>query len=318
MDTLPATADKRGTESLLILFGMILLMIVVSFVPASWFGIHPVAHTYAPLNLSSLGAIQEAGEDLDSDGIISWKEFVAGSLDITPEESTAFASTSTFSYDPREIASLNDPNNLTSSFSKNLYIASTALVQNGVTDPQSEQETINQLIKKEAEKIQPTTYTVSDVKSGSSDQAAALKTYGNAVAQILKSLITEQSVTDDLTSIGVFSDTRNETDLAPLIRNSAKTSEALQKLRNVSVPPSAVTLHVSILNSVGTFTNTLSDLSRAYDDPVRATLAVNHYSEDVVQVLQSFPKLAAFFKERNIAFSAKEAGYVYIVGYTGK
>jgi hypothetical protein len=315
MNALPSPENKKGTESLLILFGMILITALVSFAPASWFGVRPANHAYAPLNLDSLDAVQTAGEDSNGDGSISWKEFVAGSLNLSPD---SLSSTTTFSYDPREVASLNDPNNLTSSFSKNLYIASTALEQNGVTDSTSEQETINQLIKKEAEKVQPTTYTSADVKVGTSDSSASLKTYGNAVASILNGFITQQSIIDDIQSIGSFSDTKSEADLAALIRDSAKVSEALQKLRAVSVPPSAVATHVQALNNIGTFSNTLGDMSRAYDDPVRATLAFNRYSEDAVKALQTFPFLASFFKTKNITFGAKDSGYVYIVGYTGK
>ncbi|MEZ0208622.1 MAG: hypothetical protein ACAH17_00390, partial [Candidatus Paceibacterota bacterium] len=218
--------------------------------------------------------------------------------------------------DPREIASLNDPNNLTSSFSKNLYIASTALVQNGIDDPQSEQETINQLLKKEAEKVQPTTYTSQDVKLGTSDSSSSLKLYGNAVALILNGLITEQTITEDLMSVGKYTSTGNESDLAVLIRSSANLSEALQKLRLLSVPPSAVSIHIQILNTLGTFANTVTGLSHAYEDPVRATLAFNRYPNDAVAVLQSFPRLSAFFASKNITYTSKEAGYIYVVGYT--
>lgn len=309
--------DKNHT-SLLVLGGLLMLTAGVSFLPASRFGAQPVVHRYARLDLSAPGTLDQVAQDADNDGAVSWKEFIAGSLDIPATQAADQETTKGLASDPRTIAALNDPNNLTSSFSKNLYIASTVLQKNGVTDPANEQETINQLLKEEVSKLQPVTYTEGNVKVGTEDTATALKVYGNAVAKILDGFITEQSIVNDLTGLASFTESGDEADLAPLFISKTRVATALEKLLALRVPKSAVSAHVKVLNNIGTFSNTLNDLSRAYDDPVRATVALKRYPDDAVLALRTFPELSAFFKEKGLAFSAKEAGYVFIVGYTAK
>jgi hypothetical protein len=315
--TVPETLNRKS-EAVLLLVGVLLLTVGTSFLPASWFGIRQQVHTLPPLNLGSLNAIEASSQDTNNDGTISWKEYIAGSLNVPTDALNTVSSSATFSYDTRDMAALNDPNNLTSSFSKNLYIASTALEQNGVTDPQAEQDTVTQLIKTEAAKIKPTTYTASSVKIATSDTVSSLKIYGDAVATIMKGLVTVQSITDDMTSVASFTNSKDEADLVPVVKSTQRVQAALEKLLALPVPQSAVMIHVEILNRVGAYANVLNDLSRAYDDPIRATLAVGKYQDAAVQTLQIFPKLSQFFKEKSVTFSGKDAGYVYIVGYTGK
>src|SRR5207237_494695 len=158
-------------------------------------------------------------------------------------------------------------------FSKNLYIASTALEQNGVSDPQSDQQTVTQLIQKEASKIHPDSFTQKDIVIGTSDAQPALQKYGNSVAALFKGLITQETLTTYRTSIGTYTNSKNDIDLAPLVQSSVMDSNILEKLLALSVPPSLVPLHLQMLNNVGTFVNTVHDLSVASEDPVRATLA---------------------------------------------
>lgn len=309
--------DEKNYSSFLVLGTLLVLTIGVSLLPASWFGVRSVTQRYKPLDLSIPNAIDQVAQDTNRDGTVSWKEFVAGSLDI-PASEVGQDTAKDLQADPRSIAALNDPNNLTSSFSKNLYIASTVLQQNGVTDQKSEQETINQLVKEEATKVQPTTYTIANIKIGKDDSKAAVKAYGNAVASILNGFITEQSIVDDITALGNFTNSNDEADLASIFKSKSRVSLTLQKLLDLSVPPSAVVVHVQALNNIGTFSQTLNNLSKAFDDPMRATLAIKRYPDDAVTALHTFPQLAAFFKEKGVTFSEKDTGYVFVVGYTGK
>ena len=309
-------AGPRNPGAVLALGTLLVLTAGVSLLPASWFGIHPQAKRYPPLNLGTLDTVQIASQNFDPTSQPSWKSFIAGSLGV--QATTLQGASSSLQSDPREIANLNDPNNLTSSFSKNLYIASVALEQNGINDPAVDQQTVTQLIEQEATKIQKTTYSQNDIKVGKDDSASALKAYGNAMATTLIGFVTQKSMVDDLTSIGNFTNTNSEADLFAVAKHSQKVGGVLQKLLALAVPPSAVSIHLQVLNAVGTYGQTLQNLSRAYDDPVRATFAIKSYVDDTMNALRSFPNLASFFKSKNITFTSKDAGYVYIVGYTGE
>lgn len=304
---------EKITTPLFILTLLIVITLGTSVLPASWLGVHQTVRKYEPLNLGSLAQSEELAPDTDNDGTVSWKEYIAHSLNVQPESLSA---SSSIDVDPRAIASLNDPNNLTSSFTKNLYIASTAFRDNGIDDATLEQNTMNQLLAQEAKKVAPTSYTQSDVTVGSDDSKTALKIYGNSVASILHNLITEKSITDDLMSVANFAQTKNEGGLAPLMANEVKVNNALNALRALPVPKSATLVHVDVLNTLGTYANTLRALSGAYDDPMRATFAIKEYTQVTVGALRIVPQLGEFFNLKNIVFSSKESGHVYTVGYT--
>lgn len=306
----PENLPHRERQPLLIIGFLLLLTLGVSLLPASWLGVKKQVVQLPPIDLSTIGSNPEY--DLDSDGTLSWKEFVSSSLNLSEEV------TLDIEPDPRAIAALNDPNNLTSSFTKNLYIASVALKEQGITDPSVEEKAMFQLMAKEAEKLQPVVYTESSLKTSPDSSKAALKAYGNAVAPILSTLITEKSITEDLTSFTNFVESENEGDLLPLIKNRTRVQSSLKSLLAMTVPKDAAAQHLDMINRVSVFAETLESLSRAYDDPVRATLVINSYTKHAVEALQSRPLLEAFFTSKNVTFSSKEPGYLFTAGYTIK
>ena len=315
MDTPAAQQQKQTVGAPLLALGVLLLLTVgTSLIPASWIGLGSPKREYAPLNLSLAQDLKTLAQDTDNDGTISWKEYIAGSLGVSGT-STSMTDLET---DPRTIAALNDPNNLTASFTKNLYMASVALQQEGVNDPTTEQQIITKLIQGEQGKVEVKTYTQEDIKIGKDNSAYALKVYGNSVASILQGFITEQSITDDITGIGNFTNSKNEADLIAIVKSKKRIDSVMEKLLSVEVPSSAAPVHVDILNRIGKYDATLKDLTRAYDDPVRATFAIKSYADDAVSALQSIPYLAQFFEQKHAVFSLKDPGYLFMGSYTNK
>lgn len=307
----PAPFQEKTSAPLLLLGVLLLLTLGTSFLPASWFGIEKQVRRYEPLNLGTISQPENLATDTDNDGVISWKELVASSLSLSKEESNL-----QFETDPKGIAILNDPNNITASFTKNVYIASTALQQGGITDEASKEEVIKQLLAEESLKIAPKIYTSLDVLL-TQDDKAAMKKYGNEVASILKNLITEKTITEELTSLANYLQTADETSLAPLVTNSKRVDAAIQKLLKVQVPKSALPYHVIVLNKLSEQGNMLSNLSVVNTDAMRATAAIKNYQATTISTLRTYSILAEYFTLKNITFSSNESGYIYVVGYTG-
>lgn len=283
----------------------------MSILPASWFGIQPQAHQYAPLNLESISQPENVASDTNHDGTISWKEYVASSLNLSPD-----AASTSLQADPESIAALNDPNNLTGSFSKNLYIAANALNQSGITDEDSKQKVINDLMAKETSKITAKIYTSADVILVP-DSKTSMKDYGNGVASAMNKLITEKSIVQDLTSINGYLQTADATKLIPLQQNAVKVNSAIKKILALKVPSSAISSQVTVLNKLSEYEDTLLGLSVADTDALRATIAVKNYHDIVVNALRVYTVLGDYFDAKNITFSSSEPGYIFIVGYTG-
>ena len=305
--------EKPSASKPLIAIGILVgITILSAVIPAKWFGINPVVYKNQPLDLSAITSASEIAKDTNNDGSISWNEII----NQTFPESTSAESIKGAPVDEKVIEQLNDPNNLTSSFSKNLYVASAYINKNGGIDADSQQAVLDQLISQEASKIIPTTYTYKDIKIAPKEDKISIKTYGNSVAIILQEVITKKIMTDDFSSMNSFTQTKNESDLLPLVKNRDRVGGLIQKLLSISVPPSAISYHILALNRIALYKDTLDDISKANTDPVRAKLAIEKYTEMMVLVLRIPNQFSNYFDVQNIVFSSKEAGYMFTAGYT--
>lgn len=308
MDTL--TPQKN--LPLLFLGGLVLLTIATAFIPAKWFGIEPKSVTRARVDFSSISP-SDVAEDTNNDKAISWKELIESTLG--PTERSELEGKEA---DPKVIAELNDPNNLTASFSKNLYVASTYLSQDPNVTEEDKQDVINQLIQQEAAKITPTTYGFKDLNIASAESKASVTLYGNTVAKLLENLITEQSIAATAGAIETFLTTRDGKDLAAIETERVKVDAALKKLLAVSTPLSGAAYQAVAVNRVAAYRDTLYNLAQAGDDPIRATLFIEKYPDVLVSTLRIHNELSAYFESQNVTFLGKDPGYVFTIGYTLK
>ena len=125
-------------------------------------------------------------------------------------------------------------------------------------------------------------------------------------------------MTDDFEAIKDFLGTENKASLSVISKDAEKISAVINKLLSISVPPSATIYHLIALNQVVTYRDTLYNLSRASDDPLRARIALEKYPENIMATLYIYGDLAKYFDVNNVVFSAKEPGYMFTVGYTLK
>lgn len=312
MDTYPNPESSKIQAPLFTIGLLFVLTIGVSLLPSSWFGIKPAQKTYAKIDLSSI-SMEDIANDTDGDGSLSWKEIV--SVNMTNEETAALKGREP---DPKVIAALNDPNNLTASFSKNLYVASAYLTQNSVSDALSQQETLNQLMEEEAKKLAETSYGIKDLKVAPTEDKTSIKNYGNTVASILGNLITSQTTMDTIGSVQAYIETKDSAALPPLVAEYKRIDSKIEKMLALEVPLSAVTYHLLALNRLNSYRNLLYNLSQIVDDPLRASLSIDKYAQKVVATVKIYENFASYFSIKNIAFGSKEAGYVFVVGYTIK
>lgn len=306
------THNEKISGPLLGLGVLILLTIGALLLPASWFGVEPAKKTYSRVDLSDLN-LSDIANDGDADGSISWKELVTDSL--RPED---IAQLENQKPDASVIANLNDQNNLTASFSKNLYAASAYLAKNQLNDPLAEQEALNQLISLEAQKMIPRTYQLSDLNVVTSESKELMKKYGNSVASILQNIISEESLSGDVTSIQTYVETQDAEALEYIKRDAEKVSLQLRELERLSVPLSAATSHVLLLDRVSLYRDIIYNLSLAEEDPIRSALSIEKHPQAMANVLRMYSQFSTYFDGRGVVFSSKEPGYVFTVGYTFK
>lgn len=304
--------STQTSRSIAVLIIIVVLIVVSAIIPAKWLGKDTQVIQKPKLDLSAISSVQEVATDANNDGVITWKEVMSDTLHLS---TTTLQEIKSIPVDQKEVDALNDPNNLTSSFAKNIYLASAYLDKNGITDQASKDEIVAKLIQDEKAKIVTTVYTLRDINVAKTESKESVKAYGNSLGLIMENIITEKSAGDDMSSIQKYVTSKNASDLQPLIITKKRVDSVLKKLLSLSVPPSATIFHIIALNKIRAFGDVVSGLSNADNDPMRATLILSSYTNTAIEALRVFNQFSSYFNTQNIVFSSKEKGYVFTVGY---
>lgn len=306
-------AKTNQTYRSLVVLGIVILLILLSAItPAKWLGVEVKKKPYNKLDLTVMTSPSEFADDTNNDGKIGWNEIVESTL---KNSTTSLSQINQKPVDQKVIEELNDPNNLTSSFSKNVFLATAYLKEKGITDEATKQEAVNYLIAQEASKIIVTNYTLKDIKVSKSESKDSIKTYGNTIAPIIKDLISSKIITDDITSLSTFVSTKEEKDLLPILNNKKRVGGLIQKLLIVEVPNSAISYHLLTLNRLASYSDLLDNLSKSGSDPVRGTLMVDKYQNVILLVIRIPNQFYNYFNMQNIVFNIKDYGYIFTYGF---
>jgi hypothetical protein len=233
----------------------------------------------------------------------------------TTSTSTLFVA-SKYTTTEKDVDRLNDPNNITASFSKNLYTVSSLAKKNGQMTTKEQQSIVTSLLAKEGEKIETKVYTMDDLKIIEDESPVAKKTYGNTMGTLFKKAVALKLDTVDLNTIKAYSTSKDASLLASLVIKKNNAKMMTEELLRVQTPRSAAPYHLLIINRLSEYTTVLDNLTKAETDPMRATLAFNNYLPSIKSLFTSLTFLQEYFTLQEITFSKNEPGYVLTVGYT--
>jgi len=303
--------EQMTNRKYLILLAVLLLITASSAViPASWFGIGN-KKTDNSLDLTSVKTIDVVGKNKEGTPA-TWKDLTEQAFKDQPQ---ILAELKAGTVNKKDIEILNDPNNLTASFSKNVYVASTYLDANGGADQATEEEIVTQLTGQELAKMATTPYLFKDLNISKAESRDSIKTYGNALASVLKDTVTESSIKSEMAGMVDYLNTKNEKSLDIIAVDSKKVDTKIKNLISLSVPLSASAYHLITINKLAVYRDNLQNLSKLATDPLRAKIAFSQYIETSTNALSLYKDLSKYFDIKNVAFSAKDTGYVFTVGY---
>ncbi len=303
----------KTRNSLIVLGSVVFLFGLSAVIPARWVGGSPKVIRSPKIDLSRMTSPSQIAKDINGDGGVSWGEIITSTLGAS---SSALETIKKTSVDQKAIEELNDPNNLTASFSKNLYLLSAYFEKNGITDEATKARALNELIQNEKKKITHTVYKYSDLLVAKTESKDSLKSYGNTMAQLLQTTLSKEIASKDLYSITLYSETKDASALKDLVSNKKRLDAVLQKMISVSVPPSAISYHILTVNRVASYRDLVKNLSTADADPMRASFVLNDYTNTTLLVFRLYEQFSNYFTSRGIIFDSKEPGFIFVAGYT--
>lgn len=295
----------KEPKSLILVWVILVIVILSAFIPAKWLGVKP-----AVPNRLDLKALTEMGRltlDQNNNNNPDWKDLL---------NEVGGIPTATSTIDPIIQKKLDDPNNLTSSFSKNLFIASAYLKQNNITNAEDQQQLVSSMLADEGSKITAKEYIFSDLKISKTENNDSIKKYGNNLADILVKAIKYNLGEGDIKIIESYTINKDTSVLTSLIIKKDRASELLQQLLSMGVPTSASVYHLLAVNNLSAYITTLDNLSRVDTDPVKAMISFKQYNTVTKSLSSSVIKIVNYFRTSNVVFTTKDPGYIFSSGYT--
>lgn len=302
------------TKKALFVLGSLLLVVIISLLlPAKWIGYTPSTGKRAPLILKSTDELAVLQKDTDRNSSPDWKDLL---VETTSASTSRIATTYTVTEEATK--RLSDPNNMTASFSKNLYTVSSYAKKQGSMTETEQQKIVSNLVTKESEKINVTTYTILDIKTAPTETAATKKAYGNELGKIFKKATGFKLDIIDFDKLQAYSKSNDPNTLSSLVIKKNNAKIIIDDLLKMNVPSSASPYHLLLVNRLSAYVSVLENLTSAKNDPMRATLAFNNYTSVVQTLFSALSNLQLYFKLEEITFNTNEPGYVLDSRYTIK
>lgn len=263
-----------------------------------------------PLVLHTEDELYLLKDDKDNNGVSDVYDMIITS--ITPEKQQV---ASTTKVDPKLEKELDNPNNLTASFAKQLYTASAYFSKQGNVSDEEKEAYITALVKQEGDKIVAKTYTEEDLHITPSNDTNAKKTYGNQMALLQERTKKYNLMTDDFATLTTYLEKKDEKILNTFTAKKAHYDEIISDLLKIPVPRSAILYHLRLINAFSYFSVVLEGLSSTNSDPIRSLALFKKHEEAVAEVLGSINSVVNYFTIEKVPFTENEPGYIFIKPY---
>ncbi len=191
----------------------------------------------------------------------------------------------------------NDSDNLTESFSKNIFTQYIKYNDSGEIKDEDIVNASQDIMNTKTDLSDPT--TVGDIRVTQSN-TSNLKIYGNNLGLINK------GITDGIASLG----TNTKKDKISAMSNIYLA--AAQLFLQVGVPESMEDSHIEIINGYRRYSEGLVKLNQQDSDPAKALLGLSEIKDATDQIVNNFDKIQKTIILNNISYDKSEPGYVFL------
>lgn len=265
--------------------------------------------------------------DTDRDGLADWKETLWKTDPDNPDtdqDGTTDGKELAQNRDPR-VAGPNDQlskieksetatTTLTQTdiLAREIFAGLLALDKEGLLSAETIEEYVADIIERLAPQT-PKLFTLKELNIGSEDTALAAHTYGNAVGTILAEEIASvgKEEGNELVIMYQAVESKDPEQLSRLIPRAAARERMTERLRAVSVPPSASLLHLELINRSNTLAIALRNIASFSNDSFAVILWFEVYRQKFDQFETLFNKLSSYLRSRT-TFGAGERGSIFM------
>lgn len=158
---------------------------------------------------------------------------------------------------------------------RELFVSYLNLRDQGEISDEALDEVVRELIGRNTPTGEPTQYAFTDLVAGSEDTAVGNAAYEAGVAEALKkgNAITQY----ELSSFYAYLESGNTAHINTLKFSLSVYESVLEDLLALPVPPSRMSVHLELVNSLSDVIHVLTLMSTKYDDPYTMLIAIDKF-----------------------------------------
>jgi hypothetical protein len=242
-------------------------------------------------------------QDSDQDGMRDWEEELYGT---NPERADSFTKTQTSTSSAPAYDDL--PDTVTKKFAINFF---SDYLQSAATGKEMDDETKAQFLQDAAtyatEESADRLFTSADLTLGTSNDAAAIREYGNRAAEALTKY-TVSSKENEIMILEHALQTDNKADLAPLTGILDSYNKSLSDLLIMTAPPALADEHLELLNDVLALRNNIAAMQRTFEDALPAMVRFQRHPDDIVRLKATLGAIAMSLQLHGASYGSDEPG----------
>lgn len=173
------------------------------------------------------------------------------------------------------------------------------------------QTIISNIVESKKPQFEAIVYAQSDILTISNESPAALRTFGNALGEIHKKNNPVKYEDSVLLLARAVKEKDPKIPTRLILNANAFHADAVDSLV-LSVPKSAVVVHLKLINALSRMESVIRSFAKIYDDPVMAVVGVSEYKIAIKQLADALKGLREYFALRGIIFGANEPAHQLI------
>ncbi len=250
-----------------------------------------------------------ATRDSDQDGMRDWEEELYGTNPKRADKlarASLTASSTTQSPDAFDLL----PDSVTKNFAVTFfsdYIERAA--QGEEMDEATKESFLKDAAAYAAQESADRLFTSADLRVGTSNDAEAVRAYGNRIADALTKYTV--STENEIVILERALQSDNEADLAPLKEIVASYNKSLSDALTTEVPPALAEEHLALLNALLALHNNIAAMQNAFSDALPAMVRFQRHPGDIANLQAVLVSLAASLKLHGVIYESGEPGNLW-------
>ncbi len=172
----------------------------------------------------------------------------------------------------------------------------TSLVDSGTYSPEAGTQAAAAIASNMRALVPYTPHTKAELKTTEDTSYARVMTYRDDAQKALQPLLSNTRAEYEI--YAAYIETGDAAELVELQRVAKNYADAADSMMKVTVPSDAVTMHLSIVNALGRFSENLKSMAQHVDDPLASAALLRTYNDSELAVVTSFDTFAKYAKSK--------------------